>query len=88
MDNTHKYISNVIHAACLQHKENYHPTTPPPSWKPPKPSDTDYSKPDELGIVPLQLSRVPDIDWDMINWDLLSEIEKDEIREKIEVYSR
>ena len=88
INNVHKYVANVIHTACLQHKENSHPTTPPPSWKPPKPNDTDYSKPDELGIVPLQLSRVPDIDWDMINWELLSELDKDEIREKIEVYSR
>ena len=88
IDNVHKYVSNVIHDAILQHKENFQPTTPPPSWKPPKPSDTDYTKPDELGVVPLQLSRVPDIDWDLINWELLSELEKDEIRNKIEAYSR
>ena len=88
IDHVHKYVSNVIRAANIQHKKNWHPTTPPPSWKPPKPSDTDYSKPDELGVVPLQLSHVPDIDWDMINWELLSELDKDEIREKIEVYSR
>ena len=83
IDNVHKYVANVIHAACLQHKDNLQPTTPPPSWKPPKPNNTDYTKPDELGVVPLQLSRVPDIDWDMINWDLLSELEREEIREKI-----
>ena len=85
INNVHKYVSNVIHAACLQHKENSHPTTPPPAWKPPKPSETDYSKPDELGVVPLQLSHVPDIDWDMINWDLLPELDKDDIRHKIEI---
>ena len=82
---TEKYISNVIRAACRQHKKNFQPTIPPPSWKPPKPSDTDYNKPDETGIVPLQLSKVPDINWDMINWDLLPELEKDEIRHKIEM---
>ena len=81
-DNVHKYVSNVIHAANLQHKKNFHPTNVLPSWKKPKPDDTNYSKPDELGIVPLQLSHVPDIDWDLINWDLLSELEKDEIQHK------
>ena len=84
----HKYVSNIIHTANLQHKGNFQPTTPPPSWKPPKPSETEYSKPDELGVVPLRLSQVPDIDWNLINWDLLSELDKDEIRHKIEVYSR
>ena len=83
INNVQKYVSNVIHAANLQHKNNVQPTTSPPSWKKPKPEDTNYSKPDELGIVPLQLSHVPDINWDMINWELLSELERDEIREKI-----
>ena len=80
IEDVHKYVANVIHTANIQHKENFQPTILPPSWKPPKPSETDYTKPDELGVVPLQLSRVPDIDWDLINWDLLSELEKDEIR--------
>ena len=82
---TNKYISDVIHAASRQHKKNIQPTIPPPSWKPPKPSETDYTKPDETGIIPLQLSRVPDINWGMINWDLLSQLERDEIRHKIEM---
>lgn len=80
VDNVRKYVSNVIHAANLQHKENCQPATPPPAWKSPKPSETDYSKPDELGIVPLRLSSVPEIDWNLINWELLSELEKDEIK--------
>ena len=88
INDVHKYVANVIHAANLQHKENFQPTTSPPSWKPPKPNNTDYTKPDELGVVPLQLSQVPDIDWNLINWDLLSKLDKDEIRHKIEVYSR
>ena len=88
IEDVHKYVANVIHTANLQHKGNFQPTTPPPSWKPPKPSETEYSKPDELGVVPLRLSQVPDIDWNFINWDLLSELDKDEIRDKIEVYSR
>lgn len=82
INNVNKYISNVIHAAILQHTKNLQPNTPSPSWKHPKPSDTDYKETDELGVVPLQLSNVPDINWDMINWDLLSELEKDEIRHK------
>ena len=80
-----QYIRDVIHAASLQHKKNIQPFIPPSSWKPPKPEETDYKKPDETGIVPLQLSRVPDINWDMINWDLLSQLERDEIRHKIEI---
>ena len=88
IDNVQKHVSNVIRSANLQHKNNFQPSNPPPSWKKPKPNDTDYSKPDELGIVPLQLSRVPDIDWNLINWELLSDLEKDEIRNKIEAYSR
>ena len=83
--NVDQYIHDVIHVAILQQKKNIQPTIPPPSWKPPKPSDTDYNKPDETGIIPLQLSKVPDINWDMINWDLLPELEKDEIRHKIEM---
>ena len=85
INNAHKYVANVIHAANLQHKDNFQPTTSPPSWKKPKPEDTNYSKPDELGVVPLQLSQVPDIDWNMINWDLLPELDKDDIRHKIEM---
>ena len=86
--NTDIYIDNVIRSASRQHSHNLHPTTPPPAWKHPKPSDTDYSKPDELSVVPLQLSHVPDIDWNLINWELLSELDKDEIKNKIKVYSR
>ena len=82
IDNVHKYVSNVIHAANIKHKENLQPTNSLPSWKTPKPNNTDYTKPDELGVVSLQLSHVPDIDWELINWDLLSELEKDEIRHK------
>ena len=83
VENTDKYIHDVIHSAILQHKKNIQPSIPSPSWKPPKPAETDYKKPDETGIVPLQLFRVPDINWDLIDWELLSELERDEIREKI-----
>ena len=83
IEDTDKYIHDVIRAAIRQHKKNLQPSIPPPSWKPPKPSETDYKKSDETGIVPLQLSRVPDINWDMINWDLLSELEKDKRKRRL-----
>lgn len=83
--NVRKHIYNVIREAKLQHHNNTHPITQLPSWKTPKPADTEYSKPDELGVVSLQLSRVPDIDWSIIDWELLDELTKNEIRHKIEM---
>ena len=80
--NVEKYVSNVIHAALLQAKNKSQPSYASLSWTPPSPSSTDYTKHDELGIVPLQLSKVPDIDWDMINWELLSDFDKAEIIKK------
>jgi len=77
-----QHISTVIRAATRQHKKNLQPNISPPSWKPPKPDQTDYKQPDEDKIVQLKLSRVPDIDWNLINWDLLDELTKDEIRNK------
>ena len=77
-----KYISSIIQAAKIQFKSNSTPPVKSPSWNAPKPSETDYKHSDETGIVPLQLSNVPDINWEMINWDLLSELDKDEIRHK------
>lgn len=75
-----KYVQKIIDSAIRQFKSHSKPSDYPPSWKPPKPEDTDYSKADESGIVSLQLSKVPNIDWNLINWDLLSELDKDEIR--------
>ena len=75
-----RYVQKIIDSAIRQFKSHSQPSVYPPSWKPPKPSETDYSKHDESGIVSLQLSKVPDIDWNLINWDLLSELDKDEIR--------
>ena len=77
-----KQITDVIRAAKLQFKKNSQPQRLPQSWKTPKPMDTDYKQPDETGIVPLQLSSVPDINWEMIDWNLLSELDKDNIRHK------
>lgn len=77
-----EHITNVLRAAKLQLKKKSPPNVRPPSWKPPKPTDTDYSLPDQTSIVPLQLSAVPDIDWNTITWELLSELEKDAIQNK------
>ena len=82
INNLEKYATDVIRSAKLQLKTNFQPHRLPISWKTPKPSDTDYSQPDETGIIPLQLSNVPDVNWEMINWDLLSELDKKEIRHK------
>ena len=82
VDDVEKHILDVICAAKLQFKKHSQPPSLPQSWKIPKPTDTDYKKPDENGIVPLQLSKVPDIDWNLINWDLLSQLDKDELRHK------
>ena len=77
-----KHITDVIRATKLQFKKNSQPPRFLQSWKTPKPTDTDYTQPDETGIVHLQLSKVPDIDWNLINWNLLSELDKDELRHK------
>lgn len=80
VNDVEKHITEVIRSAKLQFKKNSQPQCLPQSWKTPKPTDTDYKKTDETGIVPLQLSKVPDVDWNLINWDLLSELDKDELR--------
>ena len=77
-----KHMTSVIRSAKRQFKSNFQPQRLSPSWRTPKPADTDYKHADETGIVPLQLPDVPNINWEMINWDLLSELDKDEIRHK------
>ena len=78
--NIPKHIKNVVLAAHLQLKQDSQPTGCSPSWNTPKPSDTDYKKPDETNLVPppsfAQLG-CDDINWDMFNWNLLSELDKD-----------
>ena len=85
---TRKYISNVIRSATIQLKRNEPPALSKPSWHPPKPSQTDYSQPcnpqaldiSDVGkIVDLRLDT---IDWDLINWNLLSVFDKAEIQRK------
>lgn len=79
----HDYIRQVVKAARKQILRDTHPESMAPSWKPPSPSQTDYRQADnDTAIVPLQLSEVPDIDWSMVNWDLMSEIDKDNLRHK------
>lgn len=87
--NIQKHIKNVVLAAHFQLKKNSPPTTGcPPSWKPPKPTDTDYKKSDETNLAPppsfAQLGG-DGINWDMVNWDLLTELDKEEILRKLEL---
>ena len=75
------YIRQVVKAARKQILRNTHPEPASSSWKPPSPFDTDYRQADDdTAIIPLQLSEVPDIDWTTVNWDLLSEIDKESLR--------
>ena len=80
----HKYTVCVIKSARKQLKNNIKPEIPPPSWKYVHPSNTDYQKPDQTGLVSVKLVDLSgnDIDWDMINWDLISDFKKDEIETK------
>ena len=76
------YVEQVIDAAINQLHSNSKPSNSLLSWKHPSPADTDFTQADSSDVVSLQLSKVPDINWDMINWSLLSELDKDEIRHK------
>lgn len=76
------YIRQVMKAARTQISRDTHPEPVPQSWKPPSTSDTDYRQDDESDVVQLRLAEVPAIDWNMINWNLLSEIDKDSLRQK------
>ena len=77
------HISNVIHAAKKQHRNNLQPPQQIPSWKPPKPSETNYSLPCHpqcLGTdAKLADLSFDTIDWDLINWNLLSVFDKADI---------
>ena len=78
---TKKYISGVIRAAKIQLKRNESPSFSPPSWHHPKPSQTNYKEnPCQLAF-PMLLPNIPDLgqDFSTINWDWLSEFDKDEI---------
>lgn len=79
-----RHTTNVIRAAKQQHRNNLQPPKTTPSWKPPKPFATDYSlpcNPQCLGtyvkLVDLSFNT---IDWDLINWNLLSAFDKAEIQ--------
>ena len=85
---TRKYISNVIRSATIQLKRNEPPALSKPSWHPPKPSQTDYSQPcnpqalDISDVGKIVDLRFDTIDWDLINWNLLSVFDKAEIQRK------
>ena len=77
------HVMQVIRAAKKQRRTQERPQeTTTASWKIPKTSSTDYSRADNTTAVQIQLGKVEGINWEMINWDLLSELDKDEIRKK------
>lgn len=80
----HSHVVNVILAACKQIKFNTSPEPVQASWRCPKPSNTDIHLNDQTGLVDVKLVDLGgnDINSEMINWDLLSELEKDEIENK------
>ncbi len=83
---TRKYISNVICSAKIQLKRHEPPFFSPPSWKYPKPSQTNYKENSSQIASPMLLPNTPNfgIDLSTVNWALLSELEKAElIRKKI-----
>ena len=88
--NIKNHIAHTLKAAKSQLRKNLAPASSAnvQSWKPPKPSETDYSQPcnsqaldfaDSDKLVDLRLDS---IDWDLINWNLLSEFEKAELKRK------
>ena len=82
--NIEKHIAETVRSAKLQLKNHSQPIARQPSWKPPKPSETDYQKSDETPLASAQVVKLSgnDINWDMFNWNLLSELDKDEIRHR------
>lgn len=88
VQDTKKYISNVIRSAKIQLKRNEPPALFKPSWNPPKPSETDYSQPSNPQALNFAAAgKLVDlsfdtIDWDLINWNLLSVFDKAEIQRK------
>lgn len=78
---TKKYVSGVIRAAKTQLKRNESPSFSHPSWHHPTPSQTDYKTTTGQYAFPMLLPNSPDLgqDFSTINWDWLSEFDKDEI---------
>lgn len=82
----HSHIKNVVLAARKQIKFNTSPEPVQASWRCPKPEHTDYHLPDQTGLVDVKLVDLSgndiNINWDMVNWNLLSVLDKDEIIHK------
>lgn len=86
--NIKNHIANTLKAAKKQFTKNFTPDLPAnaPSWNPPKPSETDYRQPcnpkclgTEVKLIDLSFNT---INWDLINWNLLTVFDKAEIRRK------
>lgn len=78
---TKQYVSGVIRAVKIQLKRNESPVISTPSWHHPKPSQTDDKATTNTCGFPMLLPNIPDLglDFSTINWDWLSEFDKDEL---------
>lgn len=73
------HIRNVLEAARRQFKHNLIPTVPSPSWKPPKPSQTDYTQISDSSSVEIHISLLQKFDWTTVNGNLLNKIDTHDI---------
>lgn len=69
------YIRNVLESSRRQLKHNLIPEVPSPSWKPPKPSQTDYTQISDPALVEIQFPLLQNFDWNTANWNLLTNID-------------
>ena len=70
------HVRNVLEAAKRQLKLHLVPTVPSPSWKPPKPSQTDYFQISQSTSVELNSPVLQNFDWNSANWSLLNKIDR------------
>lgn len=70
------HVRNVLEAAKCQIKLHLVPQVPSPSWKPPKPSQTDYFQISPSTSVELDSPVLQSFDWNSANWSLLNKIDR------------
>lgn len=70
------HVRNVLEAAKCQLKLHLVPQVPSPSWKPPKPSQTDYFQISQSTSVELDSPVLQSFDWNSANWSLLNKIDR------------
>lgn len=75
INDTPTYVRNVLEAAKHQFKLNLVPKVSSPSWKPPKPSQTDYTLFPKSVSVELDSPVLQNFDWDSVNLPLLNKVD-------------